>query len=113
MVALIPPGGGVPEAFRRTLNGILATFGVNLPTVSVSYDPPSLAAGAVSAIQTATVAGAILGDHAKASFSKDLQGVVLHGWVSAADTVSYQFHNPTAGAIDLASGTVRLRVERQ
>jgi hypothetical protein len=113
MVALIPPGGGVPEAFRRTLNGILATFGVNITDVTATYNPPSLASGAVATIQTATVTGAALGDFVKASFSKDLQGVRVYAWVSAADTVSYQFHNPTAGAIDLASGTVRLRVERQ
>jgi hypothetical protein len=79
---------------------------------TATYDPPSLAAAAVSPIQTVTVAGCVLGDFVKASFSLNLQGVEINAWVSAADTVSYQFANPTAGTVDLSSGTVRVRVER-
>jgi hypothetical protein len=111
MPSLMPPGS-LPERARTILNGILVAFGVNLPIVEATYEPPSLAAGAVSPIQTASVPGAVLGDFARASFSLDLQGVRLNAWVSAADTVTYQFHNPTAGTVDLASGTVRVRVER-
>lgn len=110
-MTLIPPGY-IAEPARKLLNSILATFGVNLPVVSATYDPPSLAAGAVATIQTATVTGAAIGDFVKASFSNDLQGVRINGWVSAADTVKFQFGNPTAGVLDLASGTVRLRVEQ-
>lgn len=58
------------------------------------------------------VTGAALGDFARASFSVDLQGVTLTAWVSAADTVSVRFQNGTAGAIDLASATLRVRVDR-
>lgn len=112
MTTLLPPGT-LPEATRRLLNSILSTFGVNLTDATATYDPPSLAAGALASVQTATVAGAVLGDFAKASFSRDLQGVRINAWVSAADMVKFQFANPTAGAIDLASGTVRVRVERQ
>lgn len=77
---------------------------------SATYDPPNLAAGAADAIQTMTVTGAALGDFVDASFSLDLEGVVLRAWVSATNTVKYLFFNPTAGALNLASGTVRVRV---
>jgi hypothetical protein len=78
---------------------------------STSYDPPSLAAGK-GVTTTVTVAGAALGDFAQASFSLDLQALTLTAWVSAADTVSVHFQNGTAAAIDLGSGTLRVRVEK-
>lgn len=81
--------------------------------VQVTVDPPSLAAGAVSAISTVAVAGASLGDYVpERSFSADTQGAEINAWVSAAGIVSYQFRNPTANTIDLASGTLRLRVRK-
>ena len=63
---------------------------VPLPTVvgqrqnTATYDPASLATGAVGTIQTMTVSGAVLGDLVEASFSLDLQGASLRAWVSAA-----------------------------
>ncbi len=78
---------------------------------SITYDPPSLAAGD-GVTTSVTVTGAALGDFARASFSLGLQGITLTAWVSAADTVSARFQNGTAGAIDLASGTLRVRVEK-
>jgi len=75
---------------------------------SATYNPPSLAAGVVDTVQTMTVTGAALGDAVVATFSLNLQGIELAAWVSAANTVSYQFRCPAGGAtIDLASGTVR------
>ncbi len=81
-------------------------------SATVSYNPPDLAAGAADTIQTITVNGAALGDRAKATFSLDLQGVLLFAYVSAANTVSYQFVNPlwAAGNVNLASGTVKALV---
>jgi hypothetical protein len=78
---------------------------------SVTYDPPSLAAGE-GITTTVTVPGAAFGDFARVSFSLDLQGITLTAWVSASDTVSVRLQNGTAGAIDLASGTLRVRVEK-
>lgn len=111
MPTLIPPGY-LPEPVRKLLNAVLQTFGVNLTVATATYDPPSLAAGAVATIQTLTVTGAALGDFVKASFSNDLQGIHVNAWASAADTVKFQFVNPTAGVLDLSSGTVRIRVEQ-
>lgn len=80
-------------------------------TGSATYDPASLADGA-GATTTVTVAGALAGDYAAASFSNDLQGVTLTAWVSAADTVSVRFQNESGGVLDLASGTLRAKVTR-
>lgn len=85
-----------------------------LPTLSGSavFDPGSLidAAGVTT---TVTVTGAALGDFALASFSLDLQGITTTAYVSAPDTVAVRFQNETGGTIDLASGTLRARVQRQ
>lgn len=87
---------------------VVARFS-GLPTSRLSgsktYDPPSIAAGA-AASTTVTVTGALLGQQAAAAFSLDLAGLYLTASVTAADTVTATLVNPTAGAIDLASGTL-------
>lgn len=80
-------------------------------TGSATYDPASLADGE-GVTTTVTVTGAVLGDYAAATFSLDLQGITLTAWVSAADTVSVRYQNETTGVINLASGTLRARIER-
>jgi hypothetical protein len=80
---------------------------------SVVFDPPSQATNVVGVIQTLTVTGAALGDFCQASFSVDLNGMILNAWVSGTNTTKFQFQNKTAGTLDLASGTVRVRVWKQ
>jgi hypothetical protein len=97
---------------QRVWNGgIWALLAPRLLEASTTYDPPSLAAGE-GVTTSLAVTGATLGDYARASFSVDLQGVTLAAWVSAVDTVSVRFQNGTAGTVDLASGTLRVRVEK-
>jgi len=79
---------------------------------SVTYDPPSLGDGA-GTTTTVTVTGAALGDFALASFSLDLQGMTLTAYVSAVNTVSVRVQNESGGTLDLASGTLRVRVWKQ
>jgi hypothetical protein len=86
-------------------------IGPRIIDCSATYDPPSITSG-VGVTTTVAVTGAALGDFVRASFSPDWQGVALTAWVSAAGTVSARFQNGTAGAIDLASGTLRLRMEK-
>ena len=45
-------------------------------------------------------------------FTNDLQGITLTAWVSAADTVSVRFQNESGGALDLASGTIRVMARK-
>jgi hypothetical protein len=92
------------------LGSTWALVAPRLLQASVAYDPPSLAAGE-GATTGVTVTGAALGDFARASFSLDLQSVTLTAWVSAADMVSVRFQNGTAGAVELGSGTPRVRVD--
>lgn len=76
---------------------------------SATYDPPSLADG--SGVTTDVLcAGAALNDFVIASFSNDLQGVSLNGWVNASNNVKVRFQNETGATVDLASGTIRVRV---
>jgi hypothetical protein len=87
---------------------VIARFGA-LPsarlTGSKTFDPPSVApAGATST--TVTVTGALLGQQAAAAFSLDLAGLYLTASVTAANTVTATFVNPTLAPIDLASGTL-------
>lgn len=79
-------------------------------SATTTWDPASVAAGTQHAIQTMTVTGAALGDTVVVSFNQDLQGMQLTGYVSAANTVSVILRNGTAGAINLASGTLRADV---
>jgi hypothetical protein len=72
---------------------------------SKTFDPPSIAAAGTTTT-TVTATGAVLGDTFIPSFSLSLAGLQLTAYVSAADTVTCVFQNPTAGAVDLASGTL-------
>lgn len=77
---------------------------------SATFNPANLADGA-GETTTVTVTGAALGDFVVAvSFSLDLQGITLTAYVSAANTVAVRFQNESGGAVDLASGTLRVRV---
>jgi hypothetical protein len=78
-------------------------------TASTTVDPASLIAGAITGA-TVAFSGARLGDYVEASFTQDLSGIILNAWVSSTDNVKYNFYNPTAGTLDLSSGTLRLRV---
>ncbi len=79
---------------------------------SGSWDPASISAGS-SVSTVVTVTGAALGDFAQASFSLDITGCLIHAFVSATNTVTVVLQNITGGSINLASGTLRIRVERK
>ena len=76
---------------------------------SATYDPPSLN-NAATTTTTVTVTGAALGNYAEAAFNKDMAGVIIDAWVSAADTVTVRFSNESGGTVDFTSGTLRARV---
>lgn len=78
-------------------------------TAEATWNPASIADGNEVAVEV-TVPGARLGDFAFASFSLDLQDLDLGVAVTAADTVTAVLGNDTGGAIDLGSGTLRVKV---
>jgi hypothetical protein len=102
---------GAAVAFSPPTIVALANLSEPYLSASATYDPPNLVDGA-GTTTTVTVAGAVVGDYAVASFGLDLQGITLTVWVSATDTVSVRFQNESGGAVDLASGTLRVRVTK-
>lgn len=107
-VAALNVNGGGSQTFTAFLNDLTGVL-----TGSATYNPPSLADGA-GATTTVTVTGAALGDYVEGvAFSLDLQGITVTAYVSAADTVSVRFQNESGGLLDLASGTLYVRVRRR
>jgi hypothetical protein len=76
---------------------------------SKTWDPGSVADGDEAAT-TVTVTGAELGDYAIASFSLDVTDLILDAQVTAEDTATVVLANNTGGAINLGSGTLRVKV---
>jgi hypothetical protein len=78
---------------------------------SKTFDPPSLADG-VGTTTTITATGVDpgAGHYAHPSFSLSTQGILLYAWVSAVNELSVRFQNETGGTIDLASGTLKVKV---
>lgn len=76
-----------------------------------AFDPANAATGSGTFSATdVTVTGAALGDLVLASFSLDATDVVVTAAVTAANTVTVVVLNNTAGAVNLAAGTLRLWV---
>jgi parallel beta-helix repeat protein len=87
----------------------------SLPVVTVTYDPPSLAVGVWDAEQTLTFTGAAVGDTVIATGVRDMFGIQIAARVSAANTVTYAFFNPSGnpnGTRDLLSTVVRFQVTK-
>lgn len=89
-----------------------STVAINLDerlAASVSYDPPSIGAGA-QASTTISVLGAKMGDVVAIGFSTALAGIELSAEVTAAGTVTAYFRNRTNASIDLSSGTLTAKI---
>lgn len=92
-----------------TINtSILSVFPPPL-TSSATWNPANLLT-LTQDTMTIAVSGAALGNSVQTSFSLDLQGMTLTGYVSSANTVTVVLFNGTAGTINLASGTLKVRV---
>ena len=77
---------------------------------SKTFDWPSVASGAQSST-TVTVTGARLGHQCQAAMSVAVPaGVILGAQVTANDTVTVTLLNMSGSAVDLASGTLSVRV---
>lgn len=98
------------------LAGLSNTFVATAPgqtlLASLTWDPGSLADGAGETSSGVTVTGAAFGDTVEVAAPYDLQGILLTGYVSAADTVKMRLQNETGGVIDLASGSYKITVTK-
>lgn len=82
-------------------------------TASVTYDPPSLAAaGTAGDFVTTTVnlTGAVLGNNVSAAFSRFDTAIEISAQVSATNIVTVKFRNTGTTAVDLASGTLTVKL---
>lgn len=77
--------------------------------VAVAWNPPLLG---VNALQTATVnlTGARVGEPVSVSFDTSLQGSLLWAAVTANDTVTIYHKNTNSTPVDLALGTLRVKL---
>jgi hypothetical protein len=91
------------DAVSRALTGALL--------IDSELDPPSIPAVGSAGV-TVTAAGVAVGDFAIASFSALTADVSLTAAVTAADTVVVRFINHSAAPVDLATGTLRVKVEK-
>lgn len=108
----LPNAEQLPEPVRTTLEQLVAQLRANFATrvtATKEWDPTNVLAGANTST-TVTVPGAVLGQPAVAGFSLSLQGMHLTAYVSAVETVTVILNNVTAGAVNLASGTLRVDV---
>lgn len=78
---------------------------------TATYDPPSLAVNAMQAT-TVTVTGAAIGDYAKATFSIANASIRWTAEVTATNTVTVIMQNVGGSPVDLASGTIKVVVEK-
>jgi len=101
----LAPGNGGIEIGSTGSIGTLTKF---LSATGV-VDFASIAAAAHQSVNV-TVTGAALGDTAMCSLTVSLQELSISGYVASANTVTCTLANNTAGAVDLASATLRADV---
>lgn len=100
------PGGGTLTGTQVGIHSVA----VGQITFSDTWNPSSIAAAGYEA-KSVTVPGAAVGDFVMVSLSTMLTNdMMLTGNVSAADTVEAILFNPTGGALNLGSGTLRVLV---
>src|SRR5262245_25911549 len=76
-----------------------------------AFDPANAATGSGTFSATdITITGAALGDLVLCSFNLDATDAVVTAAVTAANTVTVVVLNNTAGAVNLAAGTLRVWV---
>jgi len=76
---------------------------------SATWDAGSIAVGAMEA-KDVTVTGAALGDFVLAAPSIDITDLTISASVTVANTVTVVLANNTAGAVDLGSMTISVKV---
>ena len=105
-VTVTNPGGGTLTGTQVGIHSIA----VGQISQTATWNPASIAAGSYEA-KDVTVPGAAVGDFVLAKLSTIVtNAMMISGHVSAADTVKVILFNPTAGALNLASGTLGVLV---
>lgn len=113
-----PPGKSFVTNRDGTMSlGWLTWFGAltvwiqRTRVIVTALDLPSIPAGG-GAFAQVTVAGARPGDFAVASLDPADRDIAVSAQVTANDEVTVWARNYSGGAIDLAAGTLRIRLEK-
>ena len=83
----------------------------NYGTGFTSFTPAPMT-DATGQTNTVSCNGARIGDIVNVSFDQPLQGVILTGWVSSNDTVSFRMQNGTGSSISLPAGKISAVISR-
>lgn len=59
--------------------------------------------------QSVTATGVALGDWVQAAYTQPTACLLINAYVSAANTVTVEFINPTASPISLAAGSIKVK----
>jgi len=114
--AMIIEGNITQAAVNYAISGVTnMRTGSNYPDIykgSLVWNPASLVDGAGETSANITVTGAVVTDRVEVYPPYTPQGMLVYGYVSAADTVNIRIQNETGGTIDLASGTWKVAVKK-
>lgn len=101
-----------PNIFYRAIAYLMGAVYIGSARASLNF--ASIAAGLQERL-TITVTGALLGDEVTVAPEADIEAglAIATAFVSAADTVTVIMANNTAGAIDPAACTYKVRVARR
>lgn len=102
------PAGLVRPIWLRWFNFVRDRLGIVSETAT-TYDPPNILSGAVSSVSVA-FDGAKPGDKAWATHTQVTAGIIILA-TATTDSVTVTFWNISGGAINLASGVLRVGVE--
>jgi hypothetical protein len=112
-----PPGKSVVTNRDGTMNlswmqflGLVSLTFQRVRWISSAVDVPSIAAGGAW-LATVTANGVRPGDEARATLDPSDENLVITAQVLAADAVRVRVENRSGAPIDLAAGTLRVRVE--
>ncbi len=94
--------------WQRWFNFVAQRLGV-VSEGNFTYDPPAIAAGG-SASASVSFPGARPGNFAWAAHTQVVAGIIISA-TATTDSVTVTFNNVTGAPIDMASGTLRIRVE--
>lgn len=117
---LLSPGGATviardgahTKVWRGFFEDVARELSRRIVIVAPSIDPPSIGAGgSVKVVLTITGGRLDRGSFATASFTTLHEDVSIAAAVTDTDKVTVTFRNNSASAIDMASGTLRVRLE--
>ncbi|HEY6872799.1 MAG TPA: right-handed parallel beta-helix repeat-containing protein [Geobacteraceae bacterium] len=105
----------VAKLYATNVNGILFDGAIirklHSVTGSITWDPPSIAAGSGATSSGVTVTGAAVGDQAVVAYSNGtLGGMQATAYITATDNAVIRLDNNTGISVDLSSGTWTVRV---